>query len=526
MSAAGLDYTLALLATSAQSSVATRRIRWESMARVLRILQRDFRDSPDAPLSEREVEIARLAWTWANVCMDGPVPPGHDDTGIQRLLHEILEAKTELGSPKLDRLGEALHQVIGGPHPGAATVTAVLVEQQETASGWASDQSPHVLVVRGEGLRAVTEWAQDLALPVDVVTSTQARQAPPWPGVAFVFGPPQRYTSSVWVQGAEAAASAGWLLTAPPAPTVRLLSWTGHRPLVKDGYAPWKGAPTLEVQSNEPDIQVEDDFLPESYDSFTPVAAPRFTLDGDETEIAFGIQFQANGETVLVYFGTDIGPKPTVVTFSDDEVLISPVPLRSVKVGNCLLLRTSSAGKDALDATTREWFQLHRSRSTPDAAIGHQQSLKKALRDYLAAHSRAELVQALEAEGVPNDYVRSFVGRALHPEFIAPQKESIYDRVCRAIHLDKPKDAFRHLKNLRTGRRQAGLLLSTRIVEKLEEMPDLPDQLRDSGAVLLTQPGVEGVALLVVRSIATEPVDVPTWRLGQLVTTEGHTWTQ
>jgi len=107
MSAAGLDYTLALLATSAQSSVATRRIRWESMARVLRILQRDFRDSPDAPLSEREVEIARLAWTWANVCMDGPVPPGHDDTGIQRLLHEILEAKTELGSPKLDRLGEA-----------------------------------------------------------------------------------------------------------------------------------------------------------------------------------------------------------------------------------------------------------------------------------------------------------------------------------------------------------------------------------------------------------------------------------
>jgi len=213
------------------------------------------------------------------------------------------------------------------------------------------------------------------------------------------------------------------------------------------------------------------------------------------------------------------------VTFSDDEVLVSPAPLRTVKVGNCLLLRTSSAGKDALDEVTREWFQEQRSGSSPDVAIGHQQSLKKAIREYLAEHSRSELVRALEAEGVPRNFARSFVGRALHPEFIAPQKESTYDRVCRAVGLQRPREAFRHLKNLRTGRRQAGLLLSARIAERLEAMPDLPDQLRDSGAVLLTEPGVEGVALLVIRSITSEPIDVPTWRLGQVVTTEGHTWT-
>lgn len=524
MTVTDLELTVALLETSAESQVKMRRIRWESMARVLRILQRDFKETPESPLAEREVEIARHAWTWANVCMDGPVPPGHPSTGIARLLELINEARIELGGVKLDRLEEALMQVTSGLHPGADAVTGILADQPVLERDF-DGRWPHVLVLRGDGLLGVREWVDGLNLSVDVVTMTQAKQAAPWPGVAFVFGPPERYASSAWVRGAEAAATAGWLLTAPPAPSVRVVSWTGHRPPLKDGYQPWKGAPTVDVESNEPDLHVDDDFLPDNLDSFTPVAAPRFAVEGDETEAAYGLQFQSNGETVLAYFNPDIGPKPTLVTFSDDEVLVSPAPLRTVKVGNCLLLRTSSAGKDALDEVTREWFQEQRSGSSPDVAIGHQQSLKKAIREYLAEHSRSELVRALEAEGVPRNFARSFVGRALHPEFIAPQKESTYDRVCRAVGLQRPREAFRHLKNLRTGRRQAGLLLSARIAERLEAMPDLPDQLRDSGAVLLTEPGVEGVALLVIRSIPSEPIDVPTWRLGQVVTTEGHTWT-
>lgn len=523
MATTNLDLTIALLKTSSQAKVSTRRIRWESMARVLQLLRRSFKETPDSPLSEREVEVARYAWTWASVCMDGPVPPGHPTTGIKRLLDLIREADLELNLPKLKRLQEALVQVTGSGHPAADAVSSaisghLLEEPIEFYS------QPHVLVLRGDGLLGVQEWCSELGLPVDVVTMSQARQSAPWPGLGFVFGPPERYTSSAWVQGPEAASQAGWLLTAPPAPNVRVISWTGHRPLAKDGYQPWLGAPSPDVESGEPDLLVEDDFLPESLDTFTPVAAPHFSFDEDVTATAYGLQFQANGDTVLAFFNPDVGPKPTTVTFSDDEVLVSQVPLRSIRLGNCLSLRTSSAGKDALDTATREWFKEHRAGSTPDAAIGHQQELKKAIREFLSTHSRAELAAALESEGVPRDYSRSLASRALHPDFIAPQKESIYDRVCRAVNLDKPKEAFRHLKNLRTGRRQAGLMLSTRIAERLEEMPDLPDRLRDHGAVLLTQPGVEGVALLVVRSIAAEPVEVPTWRLGQALTKEGHTW--
>lgn len=523
MGVTDLDLTVALLDVSARSQVLTRRIRWESMARVLQLLRRSFKETPESPFSEREVEVARYAWTWANLCMDGPVPPSHPTTGITQLLKLIKEADAELNLPKLKRLQEALVQVMGGSHPAADAITTMITAHTFDAS-FEFDSQPHVFVLRGDGLSGVQEWCGELGLPVDVVTMSQARKSPPWPGLAFIFGPPERYTSSAWVQGPEAAVTAGWLLTAPPAPSMRVISWTGHRPLSKDGYQPWLGAPNPAVESGEPDLLVEDDFLPESLDTFNPIAAPRFAADEDETATAYGLQFRANGETVLAYFNPDIGPKPTTVTFSDDEVLVTQVTLRSIRLGNCVILRTSSAGKDALETATREWFKEERAGSTPDAAIRHQQQLKNALRDYLATHSRAELLAALESEGVPRDYSRSLASRALHPDFIAPQREGTYERLCRAIKLDKPKEAFRHLKNLRTGRRQAGLRLSTRIAERLEEMQDLADSLRDNGAVLLTHTGVEGVALLVVRSISIDPVEVPMWRLGQALTKEGQAW--
>ena len=524
MSTPNLEMTVALLDTCSRARVATRRIRWESMALVLQILRKSFRETLEAPLSEREVEIARHAWKWASVCMDGPVPPGHPSTGIARLLLLIREADEVLGLPKLRRLHDALTQVTNGPHPGAEVVIGALGRLQETTE-FLQSQFPDVLVLRGDGLVAVTEWRDSLDLPADVVSMSFARQTHPWPGSVFIFGPPERYTSSNWIQGPEAAATAGWLLTAPPAPTVQVISWTGHRPLVKDGYQPWLGAPNPEFQSTEPELIIEDDFLPESIDSFTPVVAPRFAVEGDETEPAFGLQFNTDGETVLAYFSHDVGPKPTTVTFSEDEVLVTPVPLRTVRVGNCILLRTSSAGKDALDEVTREWFREQRSGSTPDSAIGHQQQLKNAIRAFIAEHSRVDLVTAMEAEGVSRDYSRSFMVRALHPDFIAPQMESVYDQICRAIALKPSKEAFRQLKNLRTGRRQAGLLLSARVVGRLETMNDLPDRLRDNGAIMLNETGVEGVVLLVVRAISSDSTEVPAWRLGHALMSDGHTWT-
>jgi hypothetical protein len=130
----------------------------------------------------------------------------------------------------------------------------------------------------------------------------------------------------------------------------------------------------------------------------------------------------------------------------------------------------------------------------------------------------------LRAEGLDRLYAQTLPTRMLHPDFIAPQHQDTYLRVCRALGLQPASTAFSLLRTLRTARRQAGLALSAKIAARLDLLPDLPDLLRDEGAVVLRDSGLEGVALLVVRTVSGAPADVPTWRLGMVLDTGGHTW--
>ena len=514
----GLASTVALLDAASNPRVSSRRIRWEAMERVLRLLRGPFKESDANPMSVRESNVAALAWSWARTCMDGPVPPSHPSTGLARLLAEMDAAIEHVGSSRVSRLKEAINNVAASEHPAATAVQGIV-----ESSPAVDDARPAcALVVRGEGLSGVRDWAENAGLHVDVVTASEARRSAPWQSVV-VFGPPDRYASSPWIAGAQAAATAGWLLTAPPAPVVTVLSWTGHRPLDKGGYQPWQGAPQATVTEADTVEVVEDDFLPESFDSFRPVAAPSFTQEDDKVA-AFGLQFIADGSPVLGYFHPEVGPKPTVVTFEDGHAVVTRTGLRSIRPGRCLLFRTSIAGKDALDRATVEWLSEHRKGFNIGAAERLRQDLKTATRekrDSLGSHA---LVEVLRGEGLDRSYAQTLPTRMLHPDFIAPQHQDTYLRVCRALGLQPETNGFTLLRTLRTARRQAGLALSAKIAARLDLLPDLPDALRDEGAVMLHDSGLEGVALLVVRSVGTEPVDVPTWRLGMALDEGGHTW--
>ncbi len=515
-----LAVTVAMLDASSDPKVTSRRIRWESMERVLRLLRGSFKESDTNALAVRELDIARFAWTWARVCMDGPVPPAHACTGIARLREELDEGIAALGTSRLIRLTQAVEQVAAGTHPAADTVAALVnATQGDVAS---VHEHPCVLIVRGEGREGVRDWCDSLGLDADVATVSQARRAMPWRH-AIVFGPPDRYTSSPWVAGSQASATAGWLLTAPSAPTVTVLSWTGHRPLDKSGYQPWQGAPQSTVTESSTVEVVEDDFLPDSLDTFRPVAAPTFNHD-EEMVNAFGLQFLVEGTTVLGYFHPEVGPKPAIVTFEDNHAVVTRSPLRVVREGRCLLFRTTVAGKDALDRATVEWLAEHKRGFSTESAEALRQELKDAMRKQRAEIGSHQVIEQLRGQGLDRAYAQSLPSRILHPDFIAPQREETYVRVCRVLALHPANNAFALLRTLRTARRQAGLLLSTRIAERLDTIPDIPDMLRDSGAVLLSEPGVEGVALMVVRAIATEAVPVPAWRLGMALTQDGQTW--
>lgn len=510
-----LDDTMALLAAATDPKISSRRIRWEAMERVIRILRGSLKESDGNALAEREVRVAQAAWTWVRFCMDGPVPPGHPSTGIQGFLDEARDAVEVLQSRRVASLIEAVERVAISAHAAANEVARSV--SASTDAGLRV-----VLIVRGEGGPAVREWAKTQGLSVDVVTSSEARRSAPWDH-AFVFGPPERYSSSPWLTGPQAAATAGWLISAPPAARLTMMSWTGHRPLAKSGYEPWMGAPSFGVLEDSTVEVVEDYFLPESLDDFRPVAAPKFS-DEDDLIDALGLQFLAEGSSVLAYFHPDVGPRPIIVTFEDGHAALSRMHLQHVEAGRCLLFRTSIAGKDALDRATAEWLAENRKKFPTAEAERLRGELKEATRRLRVTWGAHELVERFRSEGIDRDYAANLSRGILQPDFIAPLRQDTYLRVCRALELRPDQNAFSLLKTLRVARQQAGLRLAARTSERLGEIADIADALRDHGALVLRDAGLEGVALLIVRSVDETLTRVPESRLGTALTRDGAAW--
>lgn len=527
---APLAVTLALLDAASAPKVASRRMRWPGIERVLRLLRGQFRPGDDNPMAERESRVAADAWNWARVCMDGPVPPGHPSTGLAALRRDLVESITAVGTTRLKSLQAAVEAVTAAPHPAAAPLADLIsgLDPVEAPPGHVRAGQPAcVLVVRREGLRGVREWVAEENLFVDVVTAAEARVAAPWLH-AILFGPPERYAASPWVTGAAATATGGWLIAAPPAPMVTVLSWTGHRRLHVDGYAAWRGAPkasvaTVAIEDGPDDIDADVD-VPEAADGFRPARPPTFHHEHGQTVPAYPLQFSIAGRTVVAYFHDDIGPKPTRATVGEAGVEVTRVPLRRVRLGHHLMFRTSIAGRDALDEATEAWYAARKKQTALPVAIALQADLKAAMQAALDASDTRAVVDRLVAAGLPRDYARGVTSRTLHPEYIAPKYAEDYLRVCRALGLKPPTDAFGALRQLRTARQHAGATLVAAIAQHLDDMPGLPEALREDGGVVLSGSGVDGVVIATVRDIGTEPIPVPAWRLGSALTERGETW--
>ena len=520
--------TTALLEAATDPLLTVRRLRWPAMERILRLLRTYFAAAEENPLASREMELVAQTWAWVRVCLDGPVPTSHETTGIARLQHDLAVAEAVLQNDRVTALRSAIEEAVASEHPAANAIADLISTVDRDIPEFEDGRPSCVLIVRGVGLRAVQEWVNSENLCADVVTANQARTFAPWPH-AILFGPPERYVSSAWLQGAQAAASAGWLLFAPAAPAVTVMSWAGHRQVSAPGYAPWQGAPTAPIhfetnqQASEEIQPVIEDFVPDIVHDLPLARVPSFEGEDELRVEAQGIQFQLDGRTLLGYFSAQVGSKPLTV-MNDGGIDLVRVPVTAVEVGDCLLFKTSVAGVDALDKTTAEWFLTHHSSDTHRAAVLQQVELKQSMTARLGAVGRRQVVNDLIDSGMERQYAQMLPPRLLDAEFIAPQHYPTYEQLCRAIKTESTPAHFALLKTLRTARRQAGLMLSRRIASRLGAMPELPSQLRDSGGLVLDEDGVEGVALLVVRNIAPEQVSVPASRLGALITEDGRPW--
>jgi hypothetical protein len=493
------------------------------MERVLRVLRTSFKQTPENALTPRESDVAARAWDWVRACMDGPVPPAHPSTGLPALQAELDEAQQVLGGDRLDDLARAVTAAAGSENPMADDVAELITEVALEPGVDETVRNPCVLVVRGPGKTAVEAWVREENLSVDVRRYGQVRGAMPWHH-AVLFGPPERYVTSAWLSAVEAAATAGWLVTAPPARAVTILSWSGHGRLNPDAYAPWQGAPPVTIREEIVEAPAEDP-VPEPSDGFTPVEPPTFAAPARETEAetAHAVHLLVDGAPAFAYFHPTIGPKPAVVSFAP-EVTITRRTSAGVRPGMCLMFRTAATDRDALDDETRAWLAERHPAISTERAVHLQYQLKEAMIDRLDTVGSWRLVNDLCEQGLHGQYADTLPGRLLHWDFIAPQDEATYHRVCRALRLTPEPDAFRVLATFRTARQQAGLRLAARLTRHLERMDDLEDRLREAGSTVLTDEGIEGVALLVVRAVSTSPQAVPVSRLGALLNQNGRTW--
>ena len=520
--------TGALLEAATDPMLSVQRLRWPTMERLIRLLRTHFTESARSPLASREVELVALTWAWVRVCLDGPVSPSHASTGISHLQQEIATADTVLQGDRVTRLREAIEEVAAGEHPAAEAIAELITVIDLHALVSDGDEPSCVLIVRGEGLLGVREWVRSENLSADVVTANEARVRAPW-AHAILFGPPERYVSSAWLRGSRAAATAGWLLFAPAAPVVTVMQWAGHRDLSVSDYAPWAGAPTaplrheIDYYTTELSQPILQDFVPDIIHELQPVAVPSFHSDDGVRVEAHGFQFELNGRTLLGYFSPHVGPKPLLVV-NDGGVELVPVPVVSVKVGDCLLFKTSVAGLDALEKTTTEWFVKHRDLRTHAAAVTQQRQIKQTMAERLDNVGRPQVIDDLVASGMERRYAQFLPLRVLNTEFIAPQYYATYQQLCQALDTESELSHFKLLTTLRTGRRQAGTMLSGRIASELDAMPELAGQLRESGGLMLDSDSVAGVSLLIVLHVAPEQVFVPVARLGNLVSQDGRPW--
>lgn len=518
---APLVHTATLLEAAAKPSVAWQHTRWPALEQVLRLLRTEFRESEHNALAAQERTVAVNAWAWVRACLDGPVPPSHLSTGVVDLRTALSEATEALATSRLARLRAAIDAVAAREHPLGERVADLV---SEFALDAADDEPPPcALIVRGAALQGVREWAHEENLWVDVVTYRQARDRTPWRH-ALLFGPPERYVASAWLSGQRAAAAAGWLLSAPPARAVTVLTWTGHGRLRPEDYAPWRGAPAPRI-TTLPSDDVADDIVVPPATEFTPLPPPAFAEDEASTSSAWMAQFISGGQPVLAFFHPTVGPKPTTVLLGQPRPRLDHGHVRALAPGKVLLLRFSETGRrDALDDATAEWLTARDEGDLFAEARRLQHALKTALRDALLRRGRWGVVDTLVSHGVRDEYAQTLLARLLHPQAIAPLRWEDYARVCRAVGLPARAAEFDALAKYRTARQQAGLSLNALLTERLPDSDEITQRLDEDGGLVIRHERAGDAAVLRLCAIAPVTTCVPPSRLGIPLRKDGHPW--
>jgi hypothetical protein len=491
----------------------------DAVRRVRKVRQRAVDGGASLALEDLADEIAG----WIRVIAAGPVSATDMNVGAGRLASDVRRhvagGLDSALTTELAGLAGMLDALAAGPHPGGPCLEAILSRYGRDRP----DDAPAVyLAAAGRDVEHLQRWLEAEELDAEVCGVSHLRGAPVRQAVVLI-GPPSRYFVSAWCPPARAARLSGWLLTAPPARHVYVVTWPGHAaldagasPLFPETPAPVVSAVVFGTGSAAPADDQDLVWLPP-----VPVDArirPRPEWTGHPDPVA-AVGFQVGGDSIA-FFPPAGDPAPELVTWEHNSVHVGLVDAAEVTAGSVVLFRPSRAGGDP--ELYRRADELVAERLGPDApAAAHaaKAELKAALQLARERHDEEYLHYELKARLNNSTYARHILHSVPLASYIAPERLGAYDAVRHVLRLPVDSDGRKNrlLSALRSGCRRAGADITNELIDVLRATTGWQEDLETSGVAQVSTAGFGGLELRVVTAVDPDRHRVGRSRLGRLL---------
>ncbi len=475
---------------------------WPAMRDTIRVL-RDLRRAAEAGVSRDFEDLLVAAWRWSRLLTGTPLAPGAEPVATAELAtalrrHDETGLDTSAHAP-LDRLAGLLDTLSAQPHPGAACLEEVI-----SRYGRARPDDPPAVYVAADidcaGL--IRAWLAGEELDADVRSVTDLRDAPVRDALVLL-GPPARYLLSAWCSPAHAGRLAGWLLSAPPAAHVHVVTWPGHLRLDPDTVSVFPTTPPPPICVTRPDGGPcgpggsggegagggdEPVWLPPAAVDARVTPAASWVVDRDPVA---AVAFRLAGDHVVFYPAepgddADPGPTPDVVTWDGAVVYLTDAQPNQVQVGTVLLFRPERSATDTeLHRRAEALLAAKCGPGAPAAAHAAKSELKSAL-----AAADVDAVHTVLSRELNRNYryARHILMCVPDPGYIAPERPGAYQALRTALGLGPDPDgqADRLLRELRAACRRAGVEIAAELIVTLRSTTPWQADLEASGHATVT----------------------------------------
>lgn len=505
---------------AAHAQVEVHDLAWPTMRELVTVLS-DLRRAAEAGVSRRLEELIDRAAQFHRLLTSTPLSPvaalpSTADLAEEFRAHRVSAIDSHLSS-QLRRAAELIDAVGASSHPAAGCLEDVL-----SRYGRLRPEDPpavYIAVRRADEVTLVRAWLRDVELDAEVKTFTELRYAPVRDAVVLL-GPPAWYGVSAWCSLADAALVTGWLVTAPPARHVHIVTWPGHPRFDGDGSVlfPTTAAPAVTFSRRDGEAPAPEDhvaWLPPEPVAMTVRVDASWRHDSDPVD---AVAVQLTRQQFVLFSDEEDTPKAHVVTWESAGVDITVAELSSLSVGQALLFRPHRSADEELYRRADERLVEKCGHDAPAKAAAVHAALKAAYE--ASPTSDEQLVDELTSKLNNRTYARHIVASLPRSDYIAPERAGAYDvlRVVLRMSPDASNTDYRMLAALRSARRRAGLDITRDLVGLLRQSDDWQGAVETEGHASITLgDGLGRLEMRVVTAVSDEAQPVGRNRLGKLM---------